>query len=196
LEKHWKIAWKIQGNPNALLISLSLLFDTARRSCRSYCRPSIGKDLGGKMKHKPLVLISMALTVFSLILIAGVIVVVRQVNAAAEPATAAQEQVQNSAAPDTAVATISPQQAAELAAVYMGRSDLYTVESATLNSQPTFLVTFSTGDQVYVSLDGQVLGIVPAQQINSSQNSASNFGFREHEEHESREHEGFFGQDD
>jgi hypothetical protein len=37
---------------------------------------------------------------------------------------------------------------------------------------------------------------VPAQQINSSQNSASNFGFREHEEHESREHEGFFGQDD
>lgn len=148
------------------------------------------------MKHKPLALISMALTVFSLILIAGVIVVVRQVNAAAEPAAAAQEQVQNNAAPDTAVAAVSPQQAAELAAVYMGRSDLYTVESATLNNQPTFLVTFSTGDQVYVSLDGQVLGVVPAQQINSSQNSASNFGFREHEEHEAREHEGFFGQDD
>lgn len=181
------------------------------------------------MKHKTLALISIALTVFSLILIAGVMTAVRRVSAADEPAVATQDPAvlqylneretayqemiaqanqrlleaqqaqdalqaqldasQSDAAADTTSAAISPQQAAELAAVYMGQSDLYAVENTAMSGQPAYLVTFSSGDQVYVGLDGQVLGVVPAQQITTgSQSSASNSGFREHEDHEAGEH--------
>lgn len=181
------------------------------------------------MKHKTLALISIALTVFSLLLIAGIVSVVQRVNAAAAPVEATQDPAvlqylnereaayqemiaqanqrlleaqqaqetlqaqldaaQNSAFPDAASAVLTPQQAAEVAAVYMGRSDLYAVENMALSGQPVYLVTFSSGDQVYVGLDGQVLGTVSAQQITtSSQSISSNGGSREHEAGEHAEH--------
>jgi hypothetical protein len=57
---------------------------------------------------------------------------------------------------------LTPEQAAQLAAQYLGRSDLYSVESAVLNGTTAFKVTFSSGDVVYVSPDGQVVSVVPA----------------------------------
>jgi hypothetical protein len=182
------------------------------------------------MKHKTLLWISAALTVFTLILIVGVVTTVRRVNAAAEivatqdPAAAqvmteresayremiaqanerllqaqqSQEELQaqlNALQNNNAVSTtVTPQQAAEIAALYMGRTDLYSVENSTVNDQPAYLVTFSSGDQVFISLDGQVLSVVSAQQITAgSQNINSLSGSFENEEHERENHA---GQDD
>ena len=183
------------------------------------------------MKHKTLLWISAALTVFTLILIAGVVTTVRRVNAAAEtvatqdPAAAqvmtdresayremiaqanerllqaqqSQEELQaqlnalqnNVGSGAASSMTVTPQQAAEIAVLFMGRTDLYSVENAAVNDQPAYLVTFSTGDQVFVSLDGQVLSLVPAQQITAgSQNINSLNGFFENEEHEQENHAG------
>jgi hypothetical protein len=64
-----------------------------------------------------------------------------------------------------AVATpvqLTPEQAAQLAANYWGRSDLYSVESSVLNGASAYKVTFSSGDIVYVSPDGQIMAAIAA----------------------------------
>ncbi len=176
------------------------------------------------MKHKTLLWISAALTLFTLILIAGVVTTVRRVNAAAEtvatqdPAAAqvmtdresayremiakanerllqaqqSQEELQaqlnalqNNVGSGVSNTIVTPQQAAEIAALYIGRTDLYSVENTAVNDQPAYLVTFSSGDQVFISPDGQVLSVLPAEQITAgSQNINSSSGFFENEEHE------------
>jgi hypothetical protein len=57
---------------------------------------------------------------------------------------------------------ISPEQAAQLAARYWGRTDLYSVESTQVNGISAYKVTFSSGDVVHISTDGQVLGAFAA----------------------------------
>ena len=57
----------------------------------------------------------------------------------------------------------TPEQAAALASQVLGREDLYSVEVADLNGETVYLVTFSSGDLVYVSLDGQILSIGKVQ---------------------------------
>jgi hypothetical protein len=57
---------------------------------------------------------------------------------------------------------ISPEQAALLAAQYWGRNDLYSVESTQVNGISAYKVTFSSGDVVHISTDGQVLGAFAA----------------------------------
>ena len=191
------------------------------------------------MKHKTLLLISAALTVFTLIMVGGVVFTLHRANAAVatvetqdptaapvetqDPALAqlindreaayqdliaqanarllqaqqTQEELQaqinaleSTPVPEATSTTVTPQQAADIAARYMGRSDLYAVENSTLNNQPAYLVTFSSGDKVFVSLDGQVLSVVPAPQL-ASQNIKASTGSHEHEhEHEGHESEG------
>jgi len=72
---------------------------------------------------------------------------------------------------------LTPQQGAELAAMYLGRWDLYSVEGDFLYGLDVYKVTFSNGDLAYVSTDGQILRIVPAEvqyvQSNNSQPQAS-----------------------
>ena len=58
---------------------------------------------------------------------------------------------------------LTPEQAAGLAAQVLGREDLYSVEVADLNGETVFLVTFTSGDLVYVSLDGQIRSIGKVQ---------------------------------
>ena len=60
---------------------------------------------------------------------------------------------------------ISPEQAAQLAAQYWGRNDLYSVESTQVNGTSAYKVTFSSGDVVHISTDGQVLGAFAAPRI-------------------------------
>ena len=60
---------------------------------------------------------------------------------------------------------ISPEQAAQLAAQYWGRNDLYSVESTQVNGISAYKVTFSSGDVVHISTDGQVLGAFAAPRI-------------------------------
>ena len=56
-----------------------------------------------------------------------------------------------------------PEEAAGLAAQVLGREDLYSVEVTDLNGETVFMVTFSSGDLVYVSLDGQIRSIGKVQ---------------------------------
>jgi len=61
----------------------------------------------------------------------------------------------------------TPDQAAALAAQVLGRDDLYSVEVTDLNGESVYMVTFSSGDLVYISLDGQIrsIGKVPVQTV-------------------------------
>lgn len=100
----------------------------------------------------------------------------------------------------------TPQEAAGLAAQVLGRDDLYSVEVTDLNGETVYMVTFSSGDLVYVSLDGQIrsIGKVQVETVvvnsgggggggggNNNQASQSNQSHQEHEDHdEYEEHEG------
>lgn len=53
----------------------------------------------------------------------------------------------------------TPEEAAALAAQVLGHDDLFSVEVGDLNGETVYLVTFSSGDLVYVSLDGQIRSI-------------------------------------
>jgi hypothetical protein len=70
--------------------------------------------------------------------------------------------------------TISPQDAAQIAAQFLGRSDLYSVESDFLNGTSAYKVTFSSGNVVYVSPQGQVISVVAAPPA-ILQNNVSSF---------------------
>jgi hypothetical protein len=68
---------------------------------------------------------------------------------------------------------ISPEQAAQLAAQYWGRNDLYSVESTLVKGMDAYKVTFSSGDVVYISPDGQVLGVFAAPRVAPQNNGLS-----------------------
>ena len=76
---------------------------------------------------------------------------------------------------------LNPDQAAQLAANYLGETDLYSLESGTFNGIPVYKVTFSTGSVILVGMNGQ---IVAQQIVSNSNNSAPSQPFGEHEEHE------------
>jgi hypothetical protein len=103
--------------------------------------------------------------------------------------------LQNPVVPEAAASfSIAPEDAAGIAAQYMGRADLYSVETSVLNGNTVYKVVFSSGDIVYLSLDGQVLGVAPAPVTVSSDNgsggSGGSGGHREHEdEHENEDHD-------
>jgi len=136
------------------------------------------------MKKTPL-FISGVLTTFVLVVMAGVITAFRSIpSASAEAATPQPAPVEATA---TAVPTlISPQDAAQIAARILGRTDLYAVESTTLNAADAYKVTFSSGDVVYISLTGEVLQVVsaPSNSLRASPPSAS------HSSYEGDEHPG------
>lgn len=72
-------------------------------------------------------------------------------------------QAAQAAAPAPAITTVTPQEASQIAASYLKRTDLYSVESSQYNGVSAYLVTFSSGDIVYVGTDGQVLGVQRAK---------------------------------
>lgn len=54
---------------------------------------------------------------------------------------------------------VTPEDAAAIASKVIARTDLYSVEVTQFEGVDAYLVTFSSGDLVYLSLDGQVLSI-------------------------------------
>jgi len=138
------------------------------------------------MKKTPL-FISGVLTTFVLVVMAGVITAFRSIPSASAVAATPQPTPVEATATATAVPTlISPQDAAQIAARILGRTDLYAVESATLNAADAYKVTFSSGDVVYISLTGEVLQVVsaPSNSLRASPPSAS------HSSYEGDEHPG------
>lgn len=84
------------------------------------------------------------------------------------------------------VAYISMEQAAKVAATYLGRSDVYSVETVSSNGANIYKVTFSSGDVVYVSLDGSVLSVQRARGVAVTRPSHSDDSHEDdHEDHHS-----------
>ena len=64
-------------------------------------------------------------------------------------------------------ASVTPEEAAAIASNYWGLTSVYTVEMVTVKGENFYQVTFSSGDLVFVSLDGEVAGAISATQLAS-----------------------------
>jgi hypothetical protein len=108
-------------------------------------------------------LISAALTAFVLVIVANLSAVyarMRDVVTTQPTAAAAQ------ALPAPAqVAQVTHQEAANIAANFLGQKDLYSVENAAWNGVDAYKVVFSSGTIVYVGMDGQILGREQSQPV-------------------------------
>ena len=105
-------------------------------------------------------------------------------------------------------ATLTLEEAANLASSVIGRTDLYSSENTQLDGVDAYLVTFSSGDLVYVSLDGKILSIskLPVKYVLSSQpvvqsggssnnnhsssSSSNEDNHDDHDDHDDDEHDG------
>jgi len=120
--------------------------------------------------RKSTLFISAALTTFMLAVMFGVVSAYQNIVKSSQPVVA---QVQPTAAEvvnvpivdapvvvaPTQATNITPETAAALASKVINRTDLFSAELAKFNDVDAYLVTFSSGDLVYVSLDGQILSI-------------------------------------
>lgn len=117
--------------------------------------------------RKSTMFISAVLTTFMLAIMFGVAAAYQKiVQTGGSPTEAAQQTqpidvmvVEPATATNAVTATITLEEAANLASSVIGRTDLYSSENTQLNGVDAYLVTFSSGDLVYVSLDGKILSI-------------------------------------
>jgi hypothetical protein len=74
--------------------------------------------------------------------------------------------------------TITPEDAAAIASNYWGQTSIYTVEVVPVKGENMYQVTFSSGDLVFVNMNGQVAGAISAKQLASLnvQSQSSNRG--------------------
>lgn len=168
--------------------------------------------------RKSTLFISAVLTTFVMTMLAGVASAYQNATdsgllTAAQPQTQLQTRAVSDTIPSptpfpTEVQPVNwtPEEAAALAAQVLGHDDLYSVEISNLNGETIYVVTFSSGDLVYVSLDGQIrsIGKVPVETVivNSGNGRGgggggtanSNQGREDHDDHE--EHEGHEEHDD
>jgi hypothetical protein len=99
--------------------------------------------------------ISVALTTFVLTVVVGVLSVYRSYAGTSSTNTQAQVTA-------TATGNITAEQAAQVAAQFLGRNDLYSVETSSLNGTDAYKVTFSSGTILYVNMAGQVVYMTTA----------------------------------
>ena len=116
--------------------------------------------------RKSTLFISAVLTTFVMAMLVGVVSAYQ--NMVKNQSVALQTELQPNAVansePTLTVAEVqpvnlTPEEATALASQVLGRDDLYSVEVVDLNGETVYLVTFSSGDLVYVSLDGQIRSI-------------------------------------
>lgn len=116
----------------------------------------------------------------------------KEIQSLQEQLQAMQPNTTTQAAEQAAAPIISPQQAAQIAAQYMGHNDLYSVESTTSNGVQVYKVTFSSGDIVMVDTSGQIVSVKPGPSLkafNSNSGGSFSSGSQEHESHESEGHD-------
>ena len=99
----------------------------------------------------------------------------------------------------SAMTEITSEQAMQVAVEFLGQESAYWVEIVFVRGEKMYLVTFTTGDMVYVNMAGQVVGSAPAQNFGSSNGGshpktistkADNRNYEDHEqEHEDDDHE-------
>ena len=136
--------------------------------------------------RKSTLFISALLTVFLMAILFGVASAYQQVvnvkgKAAATPQVAAQ-QVQADFAPVPTATEIvvplvvTPEQATTVAVDFLGDSNVYSVEVVDYEGAATYLVTFSSGDLVYVSSMGMVVANTKIQPMVVVASSGGNGG--------------------
>lgn len=167
--------------------------------------------------RKSTLFVSAMLTVFLMATMFGVVSAYQQVvkkgnlSSNQKPVQEA-SQVMNANFPTAPVATesaapmvVTPEEATTIAVEFLGDSNVYSVEVVDYEGAPTYLVTFSSGDLVYVNSTGMVVAntklepvIVVASnngnggnggsiQNNTSNNSSSGGEHDDHNEHEDHE---------
>ena len=113
--------------------------------------------------RKNTMFISAALTAFVLAMLAGVVSAYNGISGLklqSQPPVTAQP-VALSVVVTPAASVVNVQDAETIASQYVKRTDLYSIELTDLKGVQAYKVTFSSGDIVYVGLDGQVLKATP-----------------------------------
>ncbi len=111
--------------------------------------------------RKSIAFFSAALTAFVIAMLSGVVYAYKDLSGlnvfAQQPTSTSQPPVSLALAAPTTVQNVSPQSASQIASQFLNRTDLYSIEMSSFNGTQAYKVTFSSGDVVYVGLDGQVL---------------------------------------
>lgn len=154
--------------------------------------------------RKSTMFISVVLTTFMLALMFGVVSayqnMVEMTSSKVSAAPVSGQVAMPVEIPPTAVPVqpqfITAEQAATLASLAIGRTDVYSAETTQFNGVTAYLITFSSGDLVYVDLDGQILSLSKLQTVvvqggNSGNNNRrqGNNSSGEHENEHEEEHE-------
>ena len=161
--------------------------------------------------RKSTLLLSAILTAFTLAILVGTASAYREIANLKQPVVAAameeapvQEITDQTLAPAAPLAALlSAEDAAAIASKVMGRTDLYSVETTQLDGVDAFLVTFSSGDLVYVGMDGEILLVseIPVTVVTQPRSGGGDGHSRgggesssdhesEHEDEHEDEHEG------
>jgi len=152
--------------------------------------------------RKSTLFISAAITTFMLAVMFGVVsayqTIVKSPQPVADQTQPAAVEVASAPLP-TEVTSITPEAAAALASQVINRTDLFSAEITQLNGVDVYLITFSSGDLVYVGFDGQILSLSkvavtvvnqPASALNRGNNGNSNPPVNNTSSHAGEEHEG------
>jgi hypothetical protein len=115
--------------------------------------------------RKSTLFISAALTTFMLAVLFGVVSAYQNIVKSTQPmadqpqptAEVVMASAPVSAPMPTQATSITPEEAATLASQVLNRTDLFSAEIAQLDGVDVYLITFSSGDLVYVSFDGKIL---------------------------------------
>jgi hypothetical protein len=71
---------------------------------------------------------------------------------------------------------VAPEQAAQIAALSLNQTSVYSVETTYIKGVMVYKVTMSSGDIAYVGLDGQFIGVQPAPVVQPSTRVLANGG--------------------
>lgn len=88
------------------------------------------------------------------------------------PATLEPTATEPPAAPTDVV--LGPEEAAQLAAQVVGKTNLLSAETASFNGLDAYMITFTNKDVVYVGLDGQILAVQVAPVVVNAAPPAKN----------------------
>jgi uncharacterized membrane protein YgcG len=135
--------------------------------------------------RKSTLFVSAMLTVFLMATVFGVVSAYQQVvknntAAAAQKANSQPVQVDFAPVPTEAVITtplvVTAEEATTIAVDFLGDPNVFSVEVVDYQGAPTYLVTFSSGDLVYVSSTGMVVANTKMQPVVVAASSGGNGG--------------------
>jgi hypothetical protein len=127
--------------------------------------------------NKKALFLSVSITTFILVLVGGVFSVYRAFASTGVQMTQAQPVIQaplstaGIATTMPAIQQVTPEQAAAIAAAFIGQKNVFAVESAVLDGVTVYKVTFSSGAIVYVDMDGKILRVDTLVQYSNNQSS-------------------------